>query len=215
MKRRAWQLGFSFVVFVSGFPAQDCGKSYLIPGWGRTGQNTTGYFMAIDRETKHGGEASAMISCDSPHCNRFGNIVQSIKADDYRGKRVRLSGWIKGQKAQQANLWMRVDAPDSRRLAFESKGESGTFNWHKISIVLDVHPSALVINFGLVLSGGGKAWLDDVQLEVLKTARTMDKGPVSGIYEGATQEQRLYERAPDQPVNLDFEQATKPVDVNR
>lgn len=196
---------------------QTFGQTYKIPGWGRSGKNSTGYFMALDRGIVHGGVASAMIRCDSPHCSQFGDIVQTIQADVYRGQRLRLSAWIRGSKAEQANLWMRVDAPDSSRLAFDSRGKSGTFNWHRESIVLNVDPSACVILFGLLLKGGGQAWLDDVTLETVdkKTHPTNILTGRPQVHEGAAIEQRAHDTSPPQPLNLDFEQPVVTVETKR
>ena len=135
-------------------------------------------------------------------------IVQSIRAGNYLEGHVRLSAWIKGDNAGRASLWMRVDDEQSRRLAFDSKGDGGTFNWKKREIVLDVEPPAVLIHFGLILEGRGRAWIDDVKLESLDRKRG-DTTLLSGrteAFEGRDFERSLYHRSPQQPVNLDFEQ---------
>jgi len=85
-----------------------------------SGANAKAYEMALDHETVHGGKSSATIRCRNKHCGEFGNIVQTVKSDEYQGRRIRLSAWVKGNKAGHAGLWMRVDGPHSEILAFDN-----------------------------------------------------------------------------------------------
>ena len=43
--------------------------------------------------------------------------MQSINAENYRGTRLSLSGYLKTQEAGRAQLWMRVDGSDRRVLS--------------------------------------------------------------------------------------------------
>ena len=207
---------------IFSFPGfgQTFGETYRIPGWGLGGANRNAYFIGLDRETKHGGESSITVRCDSGHCDKFGDIVQTIRADAYLGQRLRLSAWVKGRKAGHVALWMRVDDPESSQIQFDNmrtRGKSGTFDWRSMYIVLDVPPPGIVIHFGLILAGGGQAWLDDVTLEpVDRKVRSTNLflGPTRPI-DGADAERRAYERSLDHPVNLDFEQPVEPVSRKR
>ncbi len=45
----------------------------------------------------------------------FGNLMQTFKADSFRGKTVRLRAWIRvdtAAPADQAQMWLRVDSPE-------------------------------------------------------------------------------------------------------
>jgi hypothetical protein len=128
--------------------------------------------------------------------------MQSVQADDYKGKRVRLSGWVKAAGiAEWAGLWMRVDGPAApgsnfpASLAFDNMQDrpiKGTTGWTRHNIVLDVAPEATFISFGILLRGVGQAWIDDLSLE------TVGKDvPLTG--------QALSGAPRKKPVNLDFE----------
>jgi hypothetical protein len=78
-------------------------------GWRHTGSRPQDYEMGIDTTVKHGGKASAHIKFIGSSTGGFGNLMQTFRADDYRGKRVRMSAWLKTADANTANLWMRVD----------------------------------------------------------------------------------------------------------
>ena len=148
--------------------------------------------------------------------------MQTIRADEFRGHRVRLAAWVKSDHAGSANLWMRIDgfaatggfAPNSgyqnKTLDFDNMHDrqmTGTKNWKYQEVVLDVPLSAATVNFGLILEGGGQAWVDDMILEVV-TKRVRHTGgfvqrdgppPVS-------HEIAALAKYPLQPQNLDFEQ---------
>src|SRR3954454_3331869 len=70
--------------------------------------------MVVDRATRHGGAASATIRCKADHpANGFGTLMQTFRADQYRGKRLRLTGFVKANDvANPAGLWVRVDGTE-------------------------------------------------------------------------------------------------------
>ena len=148
--------------------------------------------------------------------------MQGIKADDYRGKRVRLSGYVKGENiAQYAGLWLRVDGA-GYSLNFDNMSNrpiKGTTDWKKYEVVLDVPEESIAIAFGILLRGEGQVWIDDLQLEVV--GQDMPTTGLRGGSERAREEflkkdkderTRLEENIrewvksmPAKPVNLDFE----------
>ena len=81
------------------------------------GSHPDEYEMIVDQATKHGGAASATIRCkeDNPS-NGFGTLMQTFKAEKYRGKRLRLTGYVKSEGvADWAGLWVRVDGMEKSR----------------------------------------------------------------------------------------------------
>ena len=96
----------------------------------------------------------------------FGSLMQNFLAENYLGKRLRLTAQLKAQEVTGiASLWMRVDAERGRTLAFdnmEGRGSggplTGTAGWQERSIVMDVPAAARSIHFGFFLRGGGSVW---------------------------------------------------------
>jgi len=143
-------------------------------GWDQSGASPPsggeGYEIVTDREAPHGGQASERIRlADEPHT--FGTLTQAIAADVWRGKRVRLSGWLRTQGVDSgfAGLWLRIDpsATASGALGFDNmsdRGVKGTTGWKRYQVVLDVPKEAGKIAFGALLVGGGTAWVDDLEL---------------------------------------------------
>src|SRR5262249_33100474 len=127
--------------------------------------------MKLDRDTTHGGKGSLSMKSIAPAINGFGTLMQSFKPDDYRGKRVRMSGYVRSAEVKAwAGLWLRVDGPENKALAFDNMADravKGTTDWKKYEIVLDVPQSAQLIAFGILLSGTGQVWLDDMKFETV------------------------------------------------
>ena len=170
-------------------------------GWFAAGSRPKEYEMSLDRAAAHGGNACAYLKSVVAETGGFGTLMQMFKADEYRGKRIRMSGYVKAKDASGwAGLWMRVDgARKDEMLAFDNMKDRairGTIDWKKYEIVLDVPENGEMIAFGLLLSGKGQVWMDDLQFEVVgkdvpATGRTMS---------GAES------RSGKTPLNLNFEE---------
>jgi ketosteroid isomerase-like protein len=143
----------------------------LPTGWTRsTVPSANNYVITVDTSTKHDGNASASIKfgCGND-LSSWTSLLQAIAADDYRGKRVRLSGWLRTADVTEVGLWMRVD-DDLRMLAFDNMQDrpiKGTTDWQMYSVVLDVPIEATKILFGTNLVGRGQVWSDDFKLEIV------------------------------------------------
>jgi len=182
-------------------------KLGLPDGW--SGAIPSGYRIGLTND-KHGGKEAVFISGQAPGGQNFGVITQVVRADSYRGKRVRFSAWARQQDvdADVSGLWLRVDGP-AQTLAFdnmESRPLKGTTDWHQVSIVLDVAPNALGIALGALLHGRGAITLDDMQFEIVgsEVALTNLDQPHPSSADSATIASS-YLRALPAPVNLDFE----------
>lgn len=139
-------------------------------GWFCAGSHPKDYEMTSDRKVVHDGKASASLKSIA-RSSGFGTLMQTCAADAYRGKRVRMSGYVRSADiANWAGLWLRVDGPKNEPLAFDNMQKrpiKGTTGWAKHEIVLDVPESARQIAFGLLLSGTGQAWMDDLKFEIV------------------------------------------------
>src|SRR5688572_22057877 len=125
-----------------------------------------------DRSRRDGGAGHGAGTIRSTTADPLGlaTIQQSIRAADYRGDRVRLSGFVKsgpGSVGATSGLWMRVDGPAGSESIDFMEGraiEQGT-DWTRYDVVLDVPRNAVGLSFGALLFRWGPMWLDDVALE--------------------------------------------------
>jgi C-terminal processing protease CtpA/Prc len=182
----------------------------MVTGWGQFG-SPAAFRIGEDRTIVHGGTASGHVTARSATPTGFGAFNQMIRPDNYRGKRVRFSAYVRTRGVSGgsgAGLWMRVDG-DGGMLQFDNMGSRtirGTTDWKLVSVVLDVPSNATGIVFGLLLSGPGEAWIDDASLDVVGTdvPSTNTAEPTSNP-DMAEQQRKTYETRPLAPLNMGFE----------
>jgi hypothetical protein len=165
--------------------------------WIRAGSAPMQYEMGVDASTAHSGKSSGHIRSISTNMTGFGTLMQTCIGSEYRGKRVRMSGWVKSQTvAGWAGMWMRVDGANANDMLgfdnMQSRAIRGTEPWRRYEIVLDVPQEAKDIAFGILLDGMGEVWIDDVRFEVVDSSV-----PTTGV--------NPHNKLPEQPGNLDFE----------
>jgi hypothetical protein len=167
-------------------------------GWIVAGNAPRDYDFSRDASTAANGRYSALISAKPGiTSNGFGTLMQIVDAGNYRGARWRLSGYMKTDDVDKAQMWMRVDGLDKQILGFDnmdSRPVRGTTAWARYEIVLDVPADSTDIAFGFFLAQGhGKVWGDSFKLE--KVDLTIPVTAPSGVTAPR----------PKDPVNTDFE----------
>ena len=175
-------------------------------GWFMAGSHPQNYEVSVDTTVKHSGKASARIKFIAAKAEGFGTLMQMFKADDYRGKRVRMSAWMRSEDADSAQLWLRLDGAKGM-LGFDNMGSrpvKGTSDWKKFEITLDVPAITLNIGFGGMVNGKGQAWVDDFMFEVVG-----QDVPSTNMLSPEQMKEELERPAteyPRQPANLNFEE---------
>jgi hypothetical protein len=139
-------------------------------GWYMAGSEPTHYESGIDSSLAHSGSRCAYVhpAVDDPQ--GFGTMMQCFASHSFLGKRVKMSVWMKTEKVEDwAAAFLRVDSEGGgRMLSIDNmcnRQISGTTDWKKYEIVLDVSHGSSNICFGAMLSGKGKIWVDDVSFE--------------------------------------------------
>lgn len=154
---------FSNLDFEDDFVRQDTGWTLEDPRY---------YGIKYDEVEFVTGLASArMESTRADNTNEAGALFQTIKAEHYRGQRLRLTGQLKTEAVEDwTGLVMRVADSSNETLSFDSLQKyaiTGDTDWKRYEIVLDVPENSATISVGLILEGKGTVWLDDVQIEVV------------------------------------------------
>src|SRR5262249_44014815 len=87
----------------------------------------------------------------------------------FAGQRVQLHGYLRLEDVTGfVALWIREDAGMSS-VGFNTLQNlqlKGTADWKEYSVDLPLNPEARTLFFGFLLSGTGKAWVDDSRLMV-------------------------------------------------
>jgi hypothetical protein len=162
-------------------------------GWHLAGTKPAEYEAGVEPGQAFQGHESAFLRSKRPSVDGFGTLMQSIRAEQYKGNKVRLSGLVKSEEVTGwAGLWMRVDK-GTEPLAFDNMQNrpiNGTTGWQRYYVVLDVPKDATGIAFGILLSGPGQVWLNSTKFEI------------DGLDVPATS--ATEKSLPDKPVNLEF-----------
>lgn len=75
-------------------------EAALPHGWLLRGSKPSEFEVGIDTDQSYQGRASAYLKSKGLNVDGFGTLMQSIKAEQYVGKKVRLSGLVKSEEVQ-------------------------------------------------------------------------------------------------------------------
>jgi RNA polymerase sigma factor (sigma-70 family) len=179
-------------------------------GWGKNGTKPEAYAVGVDELQTWGGMPSAYVKSLEANGEGFGGMMQAISAEAYAGQRVRLSGWIKTEDANNGGgrLWLRVDGEQrGETLQFDNMNNRairGTSDWQECSVVLDVPPNAAALAYGFFVQGGGKMWVSGAKIEPVSndvaSTNMLPKPMVQAVPPAAGPRKIL----PKMPTNLGF-----------
>ena len=180
-----------------------------LPGGWNSGKPQTGprETISVDYKIVHGGARSVRLERTANSADEFSTVTKQIPLG-LAGKQLELRGFLRTEAVSGfAGLWMREDGETGVAAEFdnmEKQGLKGTVDWKQYSVVLPLDPDANQLSFGVLLSGAGKAWADDLQLlidgkpiwevpkaEKLKTALDLDHEFDGGSGIGITELTRL------------------------
>lgn len=144
-------------------------------GWFFSGKDAT---ASIEGTGAFAGQQCVRLDSRQASGERlFTNLMQSLDATPWRGKRVRFGAAAKVDELQPGttvNLWLRVDRPRTQ----DGQAQTGAFDnmsdrpirdteWTVHQIVLDVADDAQRIALGMFVTGKGLARFDAVTFEVV------------------------------------------------
>jgi C-terminal processing protease CtpA/Prc len=135
-----------------------------LAGWSGGPAGTT----FADDGIVHSGKWAARLERNAESSGEFSTLHRAMPMD-FAGKVVELRGFLRLDRVQGfAGLWMREDG-ESDSVAFDNMQRTqlkGTSDWTEYSITLPVQPLGRKLYFGVLLSGTGRVWADDLQLLV-------------------------------------------------
>jgi hypothetical protein len=159
-------------LIVLGVLATTRGEEPIAPGgWQKAGSREK-YRVGLDRTIRHGGKSAGFVqsTADPLGEGAFGAFEQVLNAQDYHGKRLRLTAFVKTKDVDDwSGVWMRIDGrrPNAAFDNMQQRPIKGTTDWTAYEVVLDVPNDAIDIAFGVLQAGPGQTWVDDVLLEAV------------------------------------------------
>ena len=218
-KATSLALGISAAVLIAS-----AAHAQVPAGWRAVTDNSGEYSVHSDGARRSGGQgyAGATIRANVASPKGSAMLAQSVRADAYRGKRIRLSGFMKtiGVNEGTAVLFMRVDGDGVVQTSdyMQNRPLMLTTDWARQEIVIEIPRNAVGITFGMMLGGSGQTWLDDVALEEVGSDVAVTGRP-GGLYPDARaslaardierrrrDQEIAYRKAAAEPVNLALRQ---------
>jgi len=136
-----------------------------VDGWFLTGSNPSGYEFSTDENEGFPAPSGHYYSSDSSTPNQFGTVMQYFFPEEYLGKRVKMTAWVKSKNIEEwSGLWMRIDDKDNKTVSFDNmhnRAIKNTTPWTQYSIVLDVPSDAMRLSYGILITGAGEVWVDE------------------------------------------------------
>jgi len=187
------EVPYSYMRFLSAHPSVT-EKPGPIKGWNIMGGYPYGlYEYGISDEVFYKDQKCAFIRSASNAPARpvaYGQLSQVFKAKQYRDKRMRFSAVIKSDGAEMTSaLLMLVAGPGYQTISYDNmygRNITGTKDWERYKVVLDVPEESDFITFGIVVFGKGEIWISAITFDETEEDPTADP---------------LYT---NQPTNLDF-----------
>lgn len=221
---------FTIIVSLGGTIDEISGKKPIKFWLINQESNRQNYEFKLDETIYRSGSKSASIKSkpDYVESKTPGLLMQIIKADAFRGKRMRLSGFLRSENIEQGGLMFRIDGENMQVLGYDgmkNRFVKGSTEWSKYELVLEVPEAAQQITFGALLKGAGQIWIDDFSFEEVgreipvtaeKPQDEQAKGSAAYIEIYRSKNKEAYENqlrafearnrtAPAAPANLNFE----------
>lgn len=148
-------------------------SSTALTGWNAIPPDT----VSADDHVVHAGHWSVRLQRDSQSAGDASRITRSLPID-FRGGVVELRGYLRLQNVSgYAGLLLAQNGDGNAPIKYSADGYlaeddmrwqhvTGTREWAQYRITVPIHPRAQQITFGVVVSGTGTAWADDLELFV-------------------------------------------------
>lgn len=139
-------------------------KNNVPANWNDFGSDA--YIISLDTINAYSGKNAVIIEYDGKAPD-FKAWAYTIPAK-YMGEKIKLTGYLKTENVSEgwAGLWLRID-PQVGFDNMQNRGVTGTTDWKKYEIELDLKPDqAQKIVFGGLLAAKGKIWLDNFNITI-------------------------------------------------
>lgn len=166
-----------------------------VKGWSLSGSNPELFGLVVDTTVYHTGTQSGLLYAKNEANERqFATMMQGFQARSYKGKRLKLSCFLKTENVGKCGAWFQIDNSSGDPIQFDNmdnRSIRGTTDWNQYALILDVLEDSTYIQFGVLLKGRGKVWADGFRFEEVSK-----KTSLTNILSE--------ENLPAQPMNLDF-----------
>lgn len=156
----------------------------LPPAWGLMGNGGPlalpgNCEIGTDSQQSFDGKPLLSVRCANAALPSFGGARNTLDSSRYRGKRVRVSGWLMvtgvedvttaqyGNVAGEASLWLAVGSASNgfRQDRMQNRVLKGTTGWEQREFVADIPADNNNLMVGFWMQGKGQVWMRDINVE--------------------------------------------------
>ncbi len=144
-------------------------------GWfnsfGHVSGVSTDYLIRLVRRASDSAAGTcAVLEKGATVEGEFGSLMQRCPGHVLAGRTIRIEGELRTENvAEWAGLWLRADADEEPNLFFDNMSRRpvvGTTNWTRYFIDAPLPINTDWLNYGIVLSGAGIVYADNIRLLV-------------------------------------------------
>jgi len=183
------------------FSAIVCAAQVVNPGFeqGDIGAVPTGWFVPrslaemgykaelVGTGCKAGAKCAVLTGVTNPPPNSFSNLMQTIDAAPFAGQLVRMRAAVRVEgSATTGQMWLRLDGKDGSMGFLDNMSDRPIHGivWDYYTIEANVGADTGKLAFGLMGSGSGKVYFDDVSITAIGAVKT--EGPRALTAQGLT-----------------------------
>jgi AraC-like DNA-binding protein len=131
------------------------------------------YTVTVDEQTVFNGKYSILIASKDDYqalgkTNDFQSIGHYSIPYNFKGKRIKVSAYMKTENVSDqgwGGLYIRVD-PFVDFINMRSHNITGTTDWTKYELEVDINDDAYSFSFGAMIADQGKIWVDNFEVYV-------------------------------------------------
>lgn len=139
--------------------------------------------VGVDGQSSVNGGQTFTVLCANPDVPSFGGAQTMFDSVQYRGKRVRVSGWLKANGIESVSnpqyaaveggggLWIGVGSGNGVRTdRMQDRAITGSADWQYRDFVVDVPLDNNRLMVGFWMQGKGQLWARDLTVEEVSTS---------------------------------------------
>lgn len=140
----------------------------LFPGWIQGGTNLTDYIAGTQAGVPGYATDAMFVRSTKAAPEGFSMAMKTVSAIAYRGRPATLTGTIRAENVVGwAGMWLRIDGPNDKPLGFDNMQDrpiTGTQGARTYTVTMDVPLDAQTFAYGVLLTGAGKVWFDELRI---------------------------------------------------
>ena len=124
--------------------------------------------QSVPEEPKEGARCLKITRLEGPNSPDWYTALQAVDATPYRGKKVRVTVWVRTSGQVGAGIWARADTKDAQGLLQSSlKRPINSAAWTRAETEISVAEDSTVLTYGCLVGGDGTAWFDELKVEIV------------------------------------------------